>query len=110
MDIPNVVHYAENRYIYIYKPPRYSTPMTGAPKPNSPDSPPDPLIDKIERGLALRARSGGVADPAEVQRLLKHLKRLEPAALQALGEAGKAGEAGEATEAQDFQACLRSLA
>jgi hypothetical protein len=104
MDIPEIVHYAENRYIYIYKPPRYSTPMTGAPKPNSPDSPPDPLIGAIERGLALRARSGGVADPAEVQRLLKHLKRLEPAALQALAEAA------EPNEAQDFDACLRSLA
>ena len=78
--------------------------MTGAPKPDSPDSPPDPLIDKIERGLALRARSGGVADPAEAQRLLKHLKRLEPAALQALAEAA------EPNEAQDFDACLRSLA
>ncbi len=78
--------------------------MTGAPKPDRPDRPPDPLIDTIERALALRARSGGVADSAEVQRLLKHLKRLEPAALQALAEA--AGH----TEAQDFDACLRSLA
>jgi hypothetical protein len=101
MDIPEIVDYAENRYIYIYKSPRYATPMTGAPKP---DSPPDPLIDTIERGLALRTRSGGVADPAEVQRLLKHLKRLEPAALQALAEAA------EHSEAQDFDACLRSLA
>ena len=75
--------------------------MTGTPKP---DSPPDPLIDTIERGLALRTRSGGVADPAEVQRLLKHLKRLESAALQALAEAA------EHSEAQDFDACLRSLA
>jgi hypothetical protein len=104
MDIPEIVDYAENRYIYIYKSPRYPAPMTGAPKPDRPDSPPDPLIDTIKRSLALRARSGGVADPAEVQRLLKHLKRLEPAALQALAEAA------EHSEAQDFDACLRSLA
>lgn len=78
--------------------------MAGTPKPDSSDSTPDPLIDTIERGLALRARSEGEADPAEVQRLLKHLKRLEPAALQALAEAAKH------TEAQDFDACLRSLA
>jgi hypothetical protein len=104
MDIPNVVHYAENRYIYIYTPPRYPTSMSAAP---SPANHPDALIDHIERALALRTRSEGAIDPDEVQRLLKHLKRLEPAALQALGEAG---EAGAASEAQDFQACLRSLA
>ena len=96
-----MVHYAENRYIYIYTPPRYPTSMSAAP---SPANHPDALIGQIERALALRARSGGVADPAEVQRLLKHLKRLEPAALQALAEAA------EPTEAQDFDACLRSLA
>lgn len=64
---------------------------------------PDALIDPIERGLALRARSEGAVDPDEVQRLLKHLKRLEPAALQAMDEAATH------TEGQDFQACLRSL-
>jgi hypothetical protein len=101
MDIPEIVDYAENRYIYIYKSPSYSAPMSATP---SPASPPDPLIGEIERGLALRARSEGAADPAEVQRLLKHLKRLEPAALQALAEAA------EPNEAQDFDACLRSLA
>jgi dihydrodipicolinate synthase/N-acetylneuraminate lyase len=104
MDIPNVVHYAENRYIYIYTLPRYPKSMSAAP---SPANHPDALIDPIERALALRTRSEGAVDPDEVQRLLKHLKRLEPAALQALGEAG---EAAAATEAQDFQACLRSLA
>jgi hypothetical protein len=70
------------------------------PKPD-----PDDLSVWVECGLALRA---GPADPAEVQRQLKHLRRLEPSARLAVATAGVAARADIAV--QDFGACLRDLA
>lgn len=65
---------------------------------SSPNPDTEDLSAHIERALGLRAAP---VDPAEVQRLLKHLRRLEPAALRAL--------AAESSGAQDFGTSLRAL-
>lgn len=64
-----------------------------SPNPDTAD-----LSAHIERALGLRAAP---VDPAEVQRLLKHLRRLEPAAQRALSDEGRG--------APDFGTSLRAL-